>query len=222
MNMRARWRSCRICEISRPGLTAPKSDRSRLPARRDGGSDVVGRLPQQPLAGVLPQRNRPDGVLRQRRHRREQVGGQGLRQRDAQGTRDDGERQRLVAGGAAGTHQLPVLRQLRGREDLGADLQQPGAHLDAGLAQLPGQQLGGQQRIQFSDGNVLIEEPDGQRVRIGQLLAHKGGQPHPERRLITDQPALDVALKPQRVSKRPGRQRRITSAAAGPAGRTRG
>src|SRR5512141_835402 len=70
------------------------------------GSDVVGRLPQQPLAGVLPQRDGPDGVLRQGGDRGEQVGGEGLGQRDTEGTGDDGERQRLVAGGAAGTHQL--------------------------------------------------------------------------------------------------------------------
>src|SRR5512141_2046606 len=39
----------------------------------DRGSDVVGRLPQQPLAGVLSQRDGPDGVLGQGRDRGEQV-----------------------------------------------------------------------------------------------------------------------------------------------------
>ena len=66
------------------------------------GSDVVGRLPQQPLASVLAQRDGPDGVLRQRGDGGEKVGGERLGQRDTQGTGDDGERQRLVAGGAAG------------------------------------------------------------------------------------------------------------------------
>ena len=220
--MRARWRSCRICEISRPGLTAPKSERSRLPARATAAvtSPAACRSSRWPAFC-------PSGIARTAFcvndvDRREQVGGQGLRQRDAQGTRDDGERQRLVAGGAAGTHQLPVVRQVGGRKDLGADLQQPGAHLGAGLAQLPGQQLGRQQRIQFGDGNILVEEPDGQRVRVGQLL-------RPRRRTATPRttphhgPARARCSFQTPASERtPRSAARNHTAAAGPAGRARG
>src|SRR6478752_10480028 len=85
-----------------PGADGPKVIRREVTDPLDSGGDAVGGLPQDPLAGVLPQRDRPDGVLRQRRHRGEQVSGEGLGERYFQGPGDDGERQRLMPGGTAG------------------------------------------------------------------------------------------------------------------------
>lgn len=107
------------------------------------------------------------------------------------------------------TNQLPISIQLPRREHLPANLEQPPTHFQRSLPHLPSQQLRRKNRIQQANIHPLIQKPHGQPIRISQLLANKSRKPNPERPLITNKPTVDVALKPQRMSKRPRRQRRV-------------
>lgn len=104
----------------------------------------------------------------------------------------------------------PIRLQLRRRKHLPADLQQPPTHLQRGLPDLPSQQLRRQHPIEQAHIHALIQEPQSQPIGISQLLPHKNTQPFPKSDLIPHQPPMYVALKPQRMSKRPRRQRRVS------------
>lgn len=107
------------------------------------------------------------------------------------------------------TDQIPIMIQLRRRKHLPTNLQQPSPHFQRSLPHLPSQQLRRKNRIQQTNIHPLIQEPHSQPIRIGQLLRKEGMEPSAERNLIPHKPTLDVALKPQRMSKRPRRQRRV-------------
>ena len=79
------------------GADGPEVVRRQVRDPLDGGSDVVGRFPQQPLAGVLAQRDGADGVLRQRGDGGEKVRGERF---GAAARPGNGRRRRTPAAGA--------------------------------------------------------------------------------------------------------------------------
>ncbi len=178
-----------------PWTHCPKVVRRQSSHPLNGGSNGVGRLAQQPLPGVLAQGHRTDGILRQGRDGSKKVGSERLIHRDPEGTGDDGECQRLMAGSTAAANKPAVLlERLRGK-NVAPDLEQPASHFHAGFAQLTGQQLGGQQAVKLRNRMILVNEAYGQAVRESKLLPHKCRKPHPEAGLVPYQPALNVGLK---------------------------